>query len=194
MTPHYGLYADDDLIFLHQQDGGVCLTPGLSGLESPFEAPLKRVRCPHNIAPAPGALPPFNPLIDVLSPIPNGGAFWTPQKNWPLVRDAAQMSAPVAQIIMPIWATDVADLVPQLTLTNIAPLILVGYEAKHFKKINQLMQLPRVRTLLFCGALRPPGAIEVNGTCDDTIDWRAAGAAVLQQHVYDLIEEARATA
>jgi hypothetical protein len=193
VSPHFGLHVDDDLVFLHQQDGGVCLTPGLSELESPYEAPPPKVKCPHAIKPAPGPLPPLNPLIDALSPVPDGGAYWARPELLPIIRDAYQMSWPTSvSSYLPIWANPLAGLVSHLSVTNLTPLILIGYEPRHLRRIIQLLELPRIRTILFCGPMKPPGTVEVTtDPITETIDWRAAGAAVLHQHVQTIIEQAK---
>ncbi len=190
---HYGLHTDGDLVFLHQQEGSVCLTPGLGALPSPFAAPPRRgPRCPHHITPSPGELPPSDPVIDVLRPVPNGGAYWAPLQDRPLVFEAAKMCSPSSPTIFPMWAHSATDLIPQLNLTNIAPLILVSAEAKHLRSIAKLLELPRVRTILFCGVLRPPGTTPLKGGELPNINWRAAGAAALHAHVIETVEKARA--
>lgn len=183
---HFGLHIDDDLVFLHQQGQEVCLTPGLAGLKSPFESP-KRLRCPHRIEPKAGevgrALSPFDP-------VPDGGAYWVPGSRIGDVRMRAQLCAPVQTILFPMWAWGISDLIPHLNLTNIAPLILAAYEAQHLRAIARLLELPRIRTLIFCGDLQPAGT-EITTIPEIEGDPHAAGAAVLWDFVQKTVREAR---
>jgi hypothetical protein len=180
----FGLHIDGDLLFLHQQDEARCLTPGLAGLPSPYSSP-KRARCPHRIEPKAGevghAPSPFDP-------VPDGGAYWVRGD----VRRAAQLCAPTqgTGVIRPLWAWSVKDLLSELHLTNIAPLILTAYEGSHLRSIARLLELPRVRTLIFCGDLQPAGA-EAASIPEIEGDPRAAGAAVLWDFVQRTVEEAR---
>jgi hypothetical protein len=188
---HFGLHIDDDLVFLHQQGQEVCLTPGLAGLKSPFLSP-KRLRCPHRIEPKAGevgrAPSPFDP-------VPDGGAYWVPGgpfRKADMTR-LAQMSGPTqgVGIIRPFWAWSVKDLMPELNLTNIAPLIITSYEAQHLRPIGRLLELPRIRTLIFCGDVQPAGT-EIAPIPEIDGDPRAAGAAALHEFVQRTVEKARA--
>jgi hypothetical protein len=184
---HFGLHIDDDLVFLHQQGHEVCLTPGLAGLKSPFESP-KRLRCPHKIEPKAGevgrAPSPFDP-------VPDGGAYWVPSDRIADVRRLAQMSSPAQVLFCPFWAVDVRHTMSDLNVTNLAPMIFTAYEAKHLRPIGRLLELPRIRTLIFCGDLQPAGT-EIATIPEIEGDPRAAGAAALHDFVRRTVEKARA--
>ena len=198
MRTPFGLFVDDDLAFLHQQGGGVCLTPGLSGLSSPYEPPAARrgLVCPHAIDvdadDAAADVDTAPDLIRVLAPIPDGGAYWAPESELPLVKLAMNLCSPTIGVFFPVWASDMQRLVAHLDTTNIAPLILASYEAKHLKAISKLLEVPRSRTIILCGPYRPPGVQEVGGgVFDPNTDWRAMGAQMLKHHVHDIVEKAR---
>lgn len=189
---HFGLHVDGDLIFLHQGRWGRCVTPGLEGLQAPER--VRRAdhrRCPHNVVPAPGPTPELTGLVRVLAPIPDGGIYWVPGEAMDAIAKAMTMCAPVGQIVFSAWNTKVRHLVPQLTLTNIAPLIITGLRPIDLKATTELLRQPRVRTVLFCGDIRPAVAEPIDWTLPSVSDWTRTGGALLHQHILQLVEKAR---
>lgn len=192
MESHFGLHTDGDLVFLHQGRWGRCVTPGLEALPAPFRV-MRRDgrRCPHNITPAAGSHPQLEGLARVLAPVPDGGAYWVPEQAMPAVSAAHQMASPVHPIVFPAWNTRVRDLAPQVSLTNIAPLIIVGIRPIDIPAVASLLAIPRVRTILLVGGPQPGGAVEVDWTLPSVSDWRRVGGAVLHDHIIETVEKAR---
>lgn len=194
MEPTYGLIVEDDLVWLRQQNGTVCLTPGLEGLERPSNStpPPARGRCPHDITPAPGPIPRLKGLARVLRPIPDGGAYYCPTTVGKIT-GFLRMSASVERLIFPTWAVPVVNLIPQLTLTNLAPLVIPDCESRNLIALQRLLSLPRTRTIICLGATQPPMTtrLELEIKSDRKTDWSQMGAAILHDHVVKTVEKAR---
>lgn len=192
MRQHFGLHTDGDLVFLHQQGGGRCVTPGLEGLPAPWKVKrYDRIQCPHDLTPAPGKAPARRGLVKVLAPVPDGGVYWAPVAAMDNVAKAIVMSSPINQIVFPAWGVGIGTLVPQLSLTNIAPLIITDTYPRNLRAVTRLLRLPRVRTILFVGDLRPPEATPVDWTLPSVSDWKKAGAALLHQYVQQVVNKAK---
>lgn len=192
--PTYGLIVEDDLVWLRQQNGTVCLTPGLEGLERPStsSAPPARYRCPHTLTPEPGEFPRLKGLARVLRPVPDGGAYYCSTPTGGIV-PFLKMSASVERIIFPTWAVPISSLIPQLTLTNLAPLVIPDCEPKNFIALQRLLSLPRTRTIICLGAAQPPMTtrLEMETEPRRNVDWEKVGAAILHDHVVKIVEKAR---
>ncbi len=193
MHHHFGLHVDGDLIFLHQGRWGRCVTPGLEGLQAPERVRrLDYRRCPHNVQPAPGPTPALTGLVKALAPIPDGGAYWVPAEAMASVSKAFVMCNPVHPVIFPAWHNKVKDLVPQLTLTNIAPLIITDLRPADLPGVGNLLRLPRVRTVLICGRIQPSGVEPISDwKLPSVADWRRVGGAFLHNHILELVEKAK---
>lgn len=190
MEPTYGLIVEDDLVWLRQQQGTVCLTPGLEGLERPSSAPPARLRCPHNIVPEPRPSPRLKGLAGVLRPVPDGGAYYCDARVSD-ISEMLKMSAQVERTIFPAWAVPIQNLIPQLTLTNLAPMVIPDCEAKNLIALQRLLSLPRTRTVICLGPMQPPLTTKLELIKYKITDWRAAGAAILHEHVVRTVEKAR---
>ena len=61
-----------------------------------------------------------------------------------------------------MWATSFRDLVDELNLTNIAPLILTGVQVRHYADLERFIRIPRVRTLIVETEYPRPGLTEID--------------------------------
>lgn len=185
---HWGLHVSGDLIFLHEQRVSACLTPGLAGLESPFQVRTAQP-CPHNLLPFLGDAEPVAPpgeLARVLAPIPDGGAYWVPSSARTNVLSLSELCHPARSIAATPWTQRINLLAVELHKTNLAPLIFYDYEVKHVDKIARLLALPRVRTILLCGPAKPSAA-----TAIDPSGEIASGPGMLKHHINELVRKAR---
>lgn len=189
----YGIHRQDDLVFLHEQDGARCLTPGLAALESPFEViKVPRQRCPHILPePAAGQVLHSIRLVRVMMPTPKNRArlYWVDPSHTSLVFEIAQqmVDRPFDPAVC-LWHAifnPVRTLTPKLTLTNCIPLVVAGYKPRDFTELRRLCELPRTRSLVAVGYPRPPNSIDI--TPQEPIpdlDWRSVAAA----HLHDFIK------
>lgn len=192
MKQHFGLHVDGDLVFLHQGRWGRCVTPGLEGLAAPERIMRHDFRrCPHDIKLAPGPTPEPTGLVKALAPIPDGAAYWVPSEAIDAVSQAYVMCSPVQPVVFAAWNTPIRKLAPQLSLTNIAPLIITGVRPIDAHAVIQLLRLPRVRTILFCTDVQPRNTEAIDWTLPSVSDWRRAGSALLHQHILRTVDEAR---
>jgi hypothetical protein len=60
------------------------------------------------------------------------------------------------------WASPIKRLASQLMVTNLLPLIIINYEPQHLIEIATLIELPRIRTIILCGHVKPANVIEVD--------------------------------
>jgi hypothetical protein len=187
---NYGLHQDGNLVFLLEHRKARCLTPGLSALPSPFEVVREdRTICPHTLyEPAPAELPAdLHPLIEALAPVPSsGGAFWVPPDQSPAIqRMRTMVGGPQTRTFVPWGLRDpLQKLFSQLNLTNAAPLIITSYEPRDFVMLETLLGLPRIRTVVLCGALKLPGTEQLpaySGPLD--LNWPSIGAAMTERYV-----------
>ncbi len=181
----YGLYRQLDLVFLLEQKRAACLNAGLERISIPYEVTLPHwLRCPHNFPePAAGSVP-RNRLVQMAGPRLSGReVFQVASDANNLMWQLAQMTGVTPQVPWTL-RKPIERLTPQLTLTNAAPLIILGYEPKHFSLIHRLLELPRTRTLILSGYPTIPGieTLDHTGLAVDR-DWRAVGAALLHRYV-----------
>lgn len=180
---HFGLYRDDNLVFLHEQKGGRCLNPGLANLPSPFTVGKPSAPCPHTLpAPAEGYVP-DEPLVRAMGPIQTADVFQTERANAQLLGAMIQMVGPIRPLFYGFFGTRMKDLLAELTCTNAAPMIMVGIEARHFGELSRLMSLPRTRNLIIVSDLRVTGVPVLPRPAETDLDWRAVGAAQLWEFV-----------
>lgn len=185
---HYGLHRQDEFLFLHEQDGGRCVTPGYARLESPFKVrPRHWLPCPHRLEqPEPGEML-WHPLVNAMSPAQEGGFFYVRDvhANW-LWRLSA-MTPGGERVVEPYWGLKmprVRRLAPKLTLTNVAPLVLVDLTPADLVDIETLSRLPRTRNFIVCGPLKPPGAQLLD---PEGLDWNHDWSAEGRRQLYHLI-------
>ncbi|MDH7796474.1 MULTISPECIES: hypothetical protein [unclassified Beijerinckia] len=199
MIHHYGLHSDGDLFFLHERKKSLCLTEGLSKLASPFEI-LNRttwLRCVHDILPLDELAEPTTtdlPLLEKLAPIPDGGAYWVPHKAMPWIEETYRLCNPTRQVIHHPWATTNKALTFEVNHTNLAPLIIVNYQSQHFPALNMLLRTPRVRTIVFCGDLKPPAATTLPVPDHDPppdTDWARLGTSLLLGYINKKVNDVR---
>ena len=177
---HYGLHRQDNLVFLHEQGGGRCLSPGLAGLESPFRVQGRHwLPCPHRLgSPEPGPIV-EHPLVRAMGPDQAGGLFYVRPEHINWLWRLAEMTPGTERIVEPIWTVKnprVRRLEPRLTLTNAAPLVLVDLAPADLVDMETLAQLPRLRNLIVCGPIKLAAAtvLEPEGL-DWNHDWPAEG-------------------
>lgn len=187
LVDRYGFHQDGNLVFLHEQGLSRCLTPGLETLPSPFELVRPdRLPCPHRLPRASASLVIDHPLIEVMAPTPSSGkAFFVPTSQLTAVNAMHAMTG-AGQRSFAAWALrrPLEKLVPQLTITNAAPLVITGYEPRDYTMLERLLALPRSRTLVLCGPFRVLGATELPSFDNDVDqDWVAIGAAFIKRYV-----------
>jgi hypothetical protein len=106
-----------------------------------------------------------------------------------VIEDLAQMSGFGHQTVYTPWATPLQKLIPQLTVTNISPLVITGYSYRDLAYIERLISLPRLRPLVFCGLYAPPHAQTIPTTdiaaLESSAPWRAIGAFILRSWIKD---------
>jgi hypothetical protein len=136
------------------------------------EPPKRQMRCPHLIPlavtnPDVRHLEAFyeladDPLVQVLLPVPkdDAGSFYLNQSDFPdeklslYLTLLCQMSSPVTSLVTPIWALTLPQIMDELNLTNVAPLVLTGVTSAHTELVNKVGQVVAhaPRTLLLVGA------------------------------------------
>lgn len=185
---HYGLHRQDNLLFLHEQDGGRCVSPGLGRLDSPFSIPTRWwLRCPHRLdEPEPGEIL-DHPLVRAMSPDQEGGFFYVRDvhANW-LWRLSA-MTPGSERVVEPYWTVKrprIRRVEPKLVLTNVAPLAFVDIEPADTLDIETLGRLPRLRNLVVCGPIKPPDATLLD---PEGLDWNHDWAAEGRRQLHHLI-------
>lgn len=196
-VPHYGLHGAGDLFFLHEQNRSRCMTPGLEALQSPLEVQRPdRLSCPHSLLPmdTPIRVPEVtSELLCKLAPVPDGGCYWAPPAAKPYMIEMQVMSRPIRPLAYVPWAHPIKKLVPELNVTNLAPLIIADYEARDLRDLQRFLELPRIRTIVLIGQLRLPQATEIKW--DDApvpgVAWELVGTALLQNHIARKVAEAR---
>ena len=70
-------------------------------------------------------------------------------------------------------------------MSNISPVVIVGYETAHIPEIHRLLTLPRLRPLVFCGSFPPPGPVtHVHGPIAvDRLPLRDIGWHILRKEI-----------
>ena len=90
-----------------------------------------------------------------------GGAFFIPRISTHQLEAAHLLCGAVRPIAFAMWATSFRDLVDELNLTNIAPLILTGVQVRHYADLDRFLRIPRVRTLIVETEHPRPGLTEI---------------------------------
>lgn len=168
LVENYGLHTSPEgVVYLHQGRSASNLI-GLKA-QSPFEIIGKKRACPHMVhssAPIPDRahwrifMRMFtDPLVQALLPIPKEKTSLVPFLNDPnnelslhligLIR----MSSPLFQMIHPISKLTPKQIISDLTLTNLAPLVLTHVKPSDQELMYQLAAQSRMlpRKLLFVG-------------------------------------------
>ena len=166
---NYGLHADEDGIFYLHQGRSAQNFIGLKK-PSPYDVALKKNRaCPHLInaaSPVPDyvhwqaflrLLP--DPLVQALLPTPKerGSTIpYLPDPNnelaMPLVI-LSRMSSPIYPVVLPVRRLSTAQILEELGMTNVCPLVLTGVQTSDNALINEIAAeaLLRPRRLVFTG-------------------------------------------
>lgn len=139
---HWGLHWEGPYPFLVEPQGSVCLLKGHEDWKADFTGP--KVSCPHRlIEHISSDAEPTDPTP--FTPVPDQGAY-TFQGDW---RDL-----PINVVAW--WAQRPAQLVKDLTSTNITPLCIVGYRWSNLEAMLRFLELPRLRPLIFLGDFHVP--------------------------------------
>ena len=192
---HYGLLVDGGMCFLHEQSRSRCLSLGYERLESPFEIETNsRLQCPHRILPLdfaealPEQLSPGS-LSYLMSPIPNGGAFWVPLDARKAIKNQLAMTPSSRATVFFPWVTPLRSVAPELSITNAAPLVIMDYEVRDLQTLAKLVALPRVRTIILCGEYRIGDVTRIDNW-DETertpAEWAEIGRGALLRHVQEM--------
>lgn len=147
LVRHFGIHwADGGVPFLLEQGQSKCLWP--YDVPSSFDVVKQPLRCPHALA---SVLPKEGSAPSHLAPLVNGGAFFIRSLSTSQIEAAHLLCGAVRPIAFTMWATRFSDLVDELNLTNIAPLILTGVEVRHYVDLISFLRIPRVRTVIVEG-------------------------------------------
>jgi len=190
---HYGLHRQDEFLFLHEQDGGRCVSPGFARLDTPFDVRVPHwLRCPHRLGqPEPGvALD--HPFVRAMGPDQAGRLFHVrPADALWLSRLAAM--APTTERFVEPWPAlrtpRIKRVQPKLELTNVVPLVITDTGPGDLVDMETLAGMPRLRNLIISGPLKLPGAelLEPAG-----LDWNHDWAAEGRRQLYHLIRRSPA--
>jgi hypothetical protein len=171
----WGLHNEGEFTFLHEPDQSLCLNAGMADLASPFRV-VTRATCPHAFltGPAPGEARPRiprafrrHPLVVAMSPIewrsqwnPSWPpVFWGPSADRGLIETMTALSCLGPPTVFAAWSNKLSGLGPRLLVSNLSPVVIVGYEMAHLPEMQRLLTLPRLRPLVFCGSFPPPGPV-----------------------------------
>lgn len=197
LTPvnHYGIHKQDGVMYLHQGRAST----NFIGLRnpSPFLVQTKKSRaCPHIIntaSPVPDRihwdlfLSMFHdPLVLEMLPVPKERGSLVPYFNDPqneLAMDLvilSRLSSPIYPVIQGIEKKNVKQFLEELTLSNIAPLVLTGVMPEHYDIMIALAMASRTlpRKLIFTGCSTvptPPPLTRMNTHIWDFDDLTIAG-------------------
>lgn len=170
LTPvsHYGLHYNDGVAFLHQGRNAT----NFIGLRStsPFEVVTQKNKaCPHIIntaSPVPDRthwdlfLRLFqDPLVQAMLPVPKERSSLVPFFNDPnneLAMDLvilSRLSSPIYPVVHPVGKHTVKQLIEELALTNIAPLVITGITQEEHNFMMSVVTEARTlpRKLIFTG-------------------------------------------
>ncbi len=184
---HFGLHRHDNMVFLHQQTGGRCVTPGLDGLDSPLIVQTARrfARCPHNFTETEEGPLVDHPMAVAMGPIQAGLVFYLPLEHERWAWRLSHMIPSVTPIMVPFWTiSPPRDIwaANQLGLTNLAPLVLADTATRDIGEITRIARAPRVRNLIVSGPMPLPGAIPLDPTgLPEDHDWAAEGRRQLHR-------------
>jgi hypothetical protein len=184
---HYGIHLDGNAVCLHENGGGRYLTPGLETLPSPFTVVGPKLPCPHKL-PEPKLVVDLpldvHPLIEAMGPWGSGKAYHVNGGNQRLLSAMTAMVGPTRPILFAAWAQPIRNLMPELTLTNAAPLVIVDYESRHYADLERLLALPRTRNVILCGSYKVGGIETIGGDgLSPDQDWARTGATLLWRYV-----------
>lgn len=210
VVTHYGLhYTSEGIAYLHQ---GRSATNFISlKAMSPFKVEtLKKKACPHLVPVAAPVPDPIHwnqfrrllndPLVEALLPVPRGYTDLVPyinDKDGELNLDLAalsRMSAPIYPVVMSFDQLTKKQIIEELTLTNITPLILTGCKTEHQADLEEIAAIARQspRRLILCGdptvVIRSP-LKRIETTIWDTdeimlasLPWETLGAAIIRRY------------
>lgn len=206
IVTHYGVHwAHGGIAFLEQdQPRGGANALGMRE-KSPFRVqPLKRtMRCNHRIplaAPNPDEtqlqffleLVEKDELVRAMLPIPklDQGVYFLASEEQerlelPLVF-LSKMSSPITSVVMPIWMMTLQQIMDQLQVTNVQPLVLIGITAEHTRTISQAAKAAAVspRTLVMVGATDVVAPPTVRKIKTSITDWPNTELALLPWDVF----------
>lgn len=208
---HYGVHWVDELIAYLEQEKSGSNALGLKE-KSPFEVrlPKKHRHCNHLIALAAPVPDPSHwsffqsmltdELMQAMLPQPKGGGggFYINDADDSLKLHLillSKLSSPINPIVMPIFMLEVNQIIEELQLTNVQPLVLTGVKPVHTTKLNQVAETLAVmpRTLVLTGfddVILPTGIkrITTNIQKRDINDlarlpWETLGAVVVRRYM-----------
>lgn len=145
---HWGLHWEGPYPFLVEPQGSVCLLYGHEDWVGSFESP--KHSCPHNLIrhirdrAEPAPISPFVPVPDT--------------QAYSYLGDWRRLTSTVE----PWWARKPHQLARQLTATNITPLCIIGHRWNNLDGIIRLLEVPRIRPIIFLGNFIVPGTIEIS--------------------------------
>ncbi|GBU16825.1 MULTISPECIES: hypothetical protein [Methylobacterium] len=190
MTPatHYGIHRQDEFLFLHEQDGGRCLSPGYGRLDSPFDVRVPHwLRCPHRLCP-----PEIGPVLDhpfarAMGPDQEARLFYVRAADVHWIWRLSAMTPTLHRFVEPytvLRRPRISRLAPKLLLTNVAPVAITDTEPGDLVELETLAAMPRLRNLIVCGPLKLPGAEVLDPAgLPMNHDWAAEG----RRQLYHLI-------
>lgn len=170
VVPNYGVHwASNGIAWLQQGRGAA---PAVAVHEkSPFvvQLPGYRKHCNHQITlsnPVPNnhhwefierAI--SDPLFQAMLPVPKSddGLYFIEDGEGNLTRllvTLARMSSPIFPVVQQAWQIDPIKLLNRLGNTNIQPIVVVGFEAKHNSTLSKLTS----------GAAQSPSKLVITGT------------------------------
>jgi hypothetical protein len=161
-------------------------------MESPFRV-SNRKPSPHNIdlaktAPVPDEFR-TDPMVAALSPIPkqDGGVFATHEvDNWSPAYTLTKLCSPTS-IVRTLWSLNQELMLRELSLTNVAPLVVNFIAPRDQKKLDSLVELalhmPR-KLVLVCKqrvTLRPAIQVVAGTGFYNRPDLERIGAMMLRE-------------
>lgn len=189
----YGLHRQDEFLFLHEQDGGRCISPGYGRLDSPFEVRVPHwLRCPHRLGtPEPGPTL-DHPFVRAMGPDQEGRLFHVRPVDSLWLWRLATMTPTQERFVEPwpvLRTPRIKRIQPKLMLTNIAPVVITDTGPGDLLDMEILAAMPRTRNLIISGPLRPPGAETLDPAgLPLEHDWPAEG----RRQLYHLIRRSPA--
>jgi hypothetical protein len=204
---HYGVHASGEFVFLHEKGHSVCLNDGFETLTSPFVVtpppPSRSLNCPHTFLSGVEELiaarvPPYegNELIYAMAPAPGETrTYWVPPELRNVIEQLTMLSSLGPSSVVAPWRNHWLEAAaPSLLASNIGPVVVVAYDTASFRDIARMLQLPRTRPILFCGAMRPPGAhmsLLAPSADINRAPLRSIGWTILKRHAAVMAREAR---
>lgn len=187
-TNHFGLHRHDNLLYLQEQGGGRCLTPGLDGLESPIEvSPGRGLRCPHQLGnPEPGPVL-DHPFVRAMGPHQEAGLFHVRPEHVNWLWRLSVMTPGLDRNVEPYWCLPKPRqtwIARRLNLTNVAPQAIIELTPAELVEMERVSELPRTRNLILSGPLKVPRAVLLDPT---GLDWNHDWAAEGRRQLYRLI-------